>query len=153
MASNSSGLRIGIQILLGIVIIGLAYFLYVSITEPWAIEERKREMTQMTRQRMDKVRTALIRHERQQDRFPSSIDSLIIWTKQDSLLSLRTDSIFGVGFMLDSLKYSPRTGNAFEYSVNDTGRVAIYLLKDPDSNDQIGDELPDVTQINAASWE
>ena len=153
MASNSPGLRIGIQILLGIVIIALAYFLYVSITEPWAIEERKREMTELTRERMDKVHTALIRYERQQDRFPGSLDSLVMWAQQDSLISLRSDSLFGEGFVLDSLPYSPRTGSAFEYSVNDTGRVAIYLLKDPDSDDQIGSDVPDVTQINAASWE
>ena len=67
MASSSQGLKIGIQILLGLVIIALTYWLYISITEPWDAVEREREVTRMTRAQMDKVRIALIRHERQQD--------------------------------------------------------------------------------------
>jgi hypothetical protein len=41
----------------------------------------------------------------------------------------------------------------FELTVNDTARVKTYLLKDPDSDDQIGTVEPDVTRLNAASWE
>ena len=66
---------------------------------------------------------------------------------------LDLDSVFGDGFMPDSLPFSPRTGNPFEYAVNDTGRVVIYLLKDPDSDDRIGALTPDITLLNAASWE
>ena len=77
----------------------------------------------------------------------------MIWLKTDSLTVANLDSLFGASFNPDSLYYSPRTGNAFLYALNDTGRVAIYLLKDPDSDDQIGAETPDVTQLNAASWE
>ena len=58
------GLKIAIQILLGLVIVALAYWLYVSITEPWDRIEAEREVTRQTQQRMAMVRTALIRHER-----------------------------------------------------------------------------------------
>ncbi len=100
------------------------------------------------------VRTALVRHERMEDRFPRTIDSLVIWVMQDSLTMANPDSIFDIaGINVDSLVYSPRTGRKFEYSLNDTGRVAVYLLLDPDSDDRIGSATPDVTQLNAASWE
>ena len=70
-----------------------------------------------------------------------------------SLASVAGDSLFGPGFNPDSLLFSPRTGDRFVYALNDTGRVAIYLLKDPNTEDQIGSAVPDVTQLNAASWE
>ena len=153
MASSSQGLRTAIQVLLAIVILVLFYWLYVSITAPYAAVERAREITELTRDRMELVRTSLISHEREEDRFPGSLDSLVMWVRSDSFMVSNRDSLLGTSFNLDSLIYSPRTGNRFLYSVNDTGRVAIYLLKDPDSEDQIGSELPDVTQLNAASWE
>lgn len=148
----SSGLRTGLQVLLGIIIVVLGYWLYVSITEPWAVVEQERAMTEQTRERMDDVRTALIRYQRTNQRFPSSLDSLMIWVQQDSIIQANQDSLFG-DLSLDSLTFSPRTGKRFEYALNDTGRVAVYLLKDPDSEDQIGSEAPDVTLLNAASWE
>lgn len=148
----SSGLRTGLQVLLGIIIVVLGYWLYVSITEPWAVVEQERAMTEQTRERMDDVRSALIRYQRTNQRFPSSLDSLMIWVRQDSIIQANQDSLFG-GLSLDSLTFSPRTGKRFEYALNDTGRVAVYLLKDPDSEDQIGSEAPDVTLLNAASWE
>ncbi len=147
-------LKIIIQVVLGLVIVALGYWLYLSITGPWDAVEEQRAITEMTRSRMDKVRMALVRHERVEDRFPSSLDSLVIWVEQDSVIQSNPDSVFEmVGFNLDSLLFSPRTGNMWEYAVNDTGRVAIYQLKDPDSDDRIGSMNPDVTLINAASWE
>ena len=151
---GGQAVKIVIQIVLGLVIIALGYWLYISITEPWEAIERERAVTAMTRDQMDKVRIALIRHERVEDRFPGTLDSLLLWVRQDSIIQSNPDSVFGmVGFNLDSLLYSPRSGSRFLYSLNDTGRVKIYLLKDPDSDDQIGSETPDVTQLNAASWE
>ena len=66
------GLRTVIQILLGLVIIGLGYWLYVSITEPYAAIERAEEVTRQTRERMNDVRQALIRYEQREDHFPGS---------------------------------------------------------------------------------
>lgn len=147
-------LKIIIQVVLGLVIVALGYWLYLSITGPWDAIEEERAITDMTRSHMDKVRMALVRHERVEDRFPSSLDSLMIWVRQDSVIQSNPDSVFEmVGINLDSLLFSPRTGNMWEYAVNDTGRIAIYQLKDPDSEDHIGSLNPDVTLINAASWE
>jgi hypothetical protein len=153
MASSSQGIRTAVQVLLAIVIIALFYWLYVSITAPYAAVERAREVTELTRDRMELVRTSLVTYERQEDTFPSTLDSLMLWIRSDSFMVANRDSLLGRTVNYDSLFYSPRTGNRFLYSLNDTGRVAIYLLKDPDSEDQIGSELPDVTQLNAASWE
>lgn len=153
MASNSQGLRTALQMILAVIIVGLAYVLYISITEPYEAVERQKEMTLLTRQRMDQVRTGLVLYERRTDRFPSQLDSLVIWARADSFMSASSDSLFGEGFVLDSLLQSPRTGAAFTYALNDTGRVAIYLLKDPDSDDRIGSAIPDITLLNAASWE
>ena len=151
---SNRGVKIGIQLLLGILIVFLALWLVRSIRGPWQAIERAQAITQMTRDQMAHVRTALVRYEQSEDGFPSSLDSLMIWLAEDSLVQVATDSLFGVsGFALDSLIYSPRTGSEFEYAVNDTGRVAIYLLEDPDSEDYIGSSTPDVTQLNAASWE
>lgn len=153
MASSSQGIRVGIQIVLAIVIIGLAYWLYVSITEPWGVIERQQELTERTRERMDEVRTALIRFEEREDRFPYALDTLQTWVRTDSIMRAEADSLFGTGFNVDSLIYSPRTGKQFEYAVNDTARVMMYQLKDPDSDDVIGTLAPDPTELNAASWE
>jgi hypothetical protein len=154
MASDSRGLRIGIQIVLGIIIVGLAYWLYISITEPYERVERQREMTQMTRDRMELVRTALIQYERREDRFPGTLDSLVMWVKQDSFIQANRDSLFEEDFIADSLPLSPRSGEQFEYVASDTGRIDIYYLKDPNSEDYIGTTDPnDVTMLNAASWE
>jgi hypothetical protein len=152
MASSSQGLRIGIQVLLGILIVVLGYVLYVSVTEPYKVVERQREMTRLTRERMDYVRQAMIRYEVENERYPLTLDSLVMFVR-DSLSQADVDSLFGAGFNLDSLTYSPRTGKRFELSVNDTARVKTYLLEDPDSDDQIGTVAADVTRLNAASWE
>ena len=150
--ASSQGLRIAIQVLLGIAIIALVYWLYVSITAPWEAVERERAITAETRGQMNKVRLALISHERALDKFPSTLDSLVIWVRTDSATVANWDSLYGVN--PDSMLYSPRTGNRFLYTLIDTGRVAIYLLKDPDSDDQIGSTNPDdITTLNAASWE
>ena len=151
---TNQGTKIAIQVLLTIVIVALGYWLYLSITGPWKAIEMERAITENTRTQLTLVRTALVRHDRVEDRFPGTIDSLMLWVMQDSVTMANPDSVFGAeGINLDSLIYSPRTGRKFEYSLNDTGRVAVYLLMDPDSDDRIGSATPEVSQLNAASWE
>ena len=156
MASGS--LRIGIQLVLWVLIAALSYFLYLSITEPYEEIERQERLTDETRMRMDQVRQVAIHYESQYERFPLSIDSLMLFAKMDSLFTTKRDSVLGLELNLDSLIYSPRTGKMFVYSANDTSRVKTYLLEDPDLNhlgskDKIGTMLSDVTLLNAASWE
>jgi hypothetical protein len=153
MASSSGAIQTGVQVILGIVIIGLAYFLYQSITEPYDRIERKQLKTEQTRARMANIRTGLIDYERDSASYPDSLNLLLQHIRNDTLLSTRRDSVFGTSINLDSLLHSPRTGNRFQYTVSDTGRVETYLLEDPDTDDQIGTLSGDPTQANAASWE
>lgn len=95
----------------------------------------------------------MIRYEELNDRFVTTLDSLVDFVRNDSLYRMAADSIFWEGFVADSLVHSPRTGKRFVLSVNDTSRVNTYLLQDPDSDDQIGTLEPDITKLNAASWE
>jgi len=149
----NQNVKIAIQALMAVLIVVLGIWLFRSITEPWKAIERQQELTELTRQQMVQVRTALTYYEREEDRFPPSLDSLTLWLYYDSLAIANPERIFNESVVLDSLIYSPRTGSAFEYTLNDTGRVAIYLLEDPDSDDQIGSSIPDITLLNASNWE
>ncbi len=158
MASNSRNTaRSFLQVFLALVIAGLSYYLYHSITAPYDRIERQREITQMTRQRMTQIRTAMVRHNEVRDGYPQSLDSLVEFVKTDSLLVNARDSVFelaeGTEFNPDSLPFSPRTGNRFELEVNDTLETPTYVLRDPDSRDSIGTTTGDITDLNAASWE
>ncbi len=102
---------------------------------------------------MSDIRTALIRYEDLNGRFVTTLDSLVEFVKTDSLYRAAADSIFGSGFVADSVIVSPRSGKRFVLTINDTSRVKTYMLQDPDSEDHIGSLEPDVTKLNAASWE
>lgn len=151
MASRTQQIRVGLQIVLGIAIIGLSYYLYYSITEPYDRIERKQQLTEQTRARMGHIRTALIDYERDSTAFPDSLDLLLPHIERDTALSAARDTAWAVS--LDSLLYSPRSGKQFQYTLSDTGRVETYLLEDPDSDDQIGTLSGDPTMTNSASWE
>lgn len=153
MATRSAQIRIGVQIVLALLIVGLSYYLYYSITEPFDRIERQQQITEETRTRMSNIRTAIIDFERDSTSFPDSLGVLRRHIESDSILSTAQDSVFGRSINLDSLFHSPRTGKPFQYTVNDTGRVETYLLKDPDTEDQIGTLEPDPTKTHAASWE
>lgn len=153
MAKKSKGSLIAIQAGLAVVILILAYFLYDAITSPWAVIEREQAITRETRERMNDVRIALRHFEETNGRFPKTVDSLALFVRTDSILAANPDSMFGAGFRPDSFLYSARSGTMFEYILNDTSRVKIYFLKDPDSDDHIGSAEPDITQLHAASWE
>lgn len=153
MASRSTQIRIGLQVVLAAVILGLSYYLYYSITEPYDRIERQEQLTEQTRARMTHIRTALVDYERDSTTYPDSLSLLLNHIRRDSMLLAAPDSATGDTITLDSLLYSPRTGAPFQYTVNDTGRVETYLLEDPDSEDKIGTLSGDPTKTNAASWE
>jgi hypothetical protein len=144
-------MRVAIQAVLALVIVALGYFLYISITEPYEAIRIDEELTDLTRERMDRVRFTAIQYERQYDRFPSTLDSLRMFALTDSAIVATADSVYGMP--TDSIFVSPRTGAEFVYAINDTSTVAIYELRDPESDDVIGALTPDVTKLNAASWE
>jgi hypothetical protein len=145
-----------ISAVLFVVIVVLAYFLYDSIVTPYKKVLEQQAMTEAVRTRMSNVRTALNRYKNENKKFPVSLDSLVYFIKTDSATVAVADSLFQekapYEYNPDSFVVSQRTGKTFFYQVNDTLRPPIYLLKDPDSNDAIGDTLR-TTSLNAASWE
>jgi hypothetical protein len=63
------------------------------------------------------------------------------------------DSFFHGPFDPNEFLKSARSGARFHYALNDTGRVKVYYLKDPDSDDHIGSIEPDISRLHAGSWE
>ena len=155
MALKSDRLRTTLQVVLAIVIAGLAYFLYYSVTEPYEAIEREQRRGEEGRNRMVDIRTALNRYERDSTTYPDSLDQLMAHIESDTELLDNRDSLFQTSFELDSMFYSPRNGEPFIYTLSDTGQVATYLLEAPapDTTDQIGTLTGDPTRTNVASWE
>jgi len=150
-----------LSIVLGIIIIGLGYYLYHSIVDPYQEVIEREQMTEKVRYRMGSVRDALVQYERKVGNFPPSeggLDTLVQFLKTDSMMVAKGDSLFAPmnsneEYIPDSLVYSPRPPHPkFEYTLNDTLRPQIYLLKDPATEDRIG-SLENTTNLNAASWE
>jgi type II secretory pathway pseudopilin PulG len=155
---GTSGLRTIIQVVLAIAILALAFVLFRTIREPQQQFVQQQEQTRQVRERMTHLRTALTVHERRFNRYPVTLDSLVQFVRTDSIMVARRDSVFNLQpnqtLVVDSLPFSPRTGNRFIYEVNqDTTETRIYMLRDPDSNDQIGDTTPDPLRRNVATWE
>ncbi len=147
-----------ISIFLILIIIALSYVLFDSIVTPWQKEMAKRQLTEDTRFRMTLVRDGLINFQARhpEGKFPSTLDSLVIFLKTDSLMLVRGADLFSEpvrGYNPDSLIYSLRPPHEkFVYSVNDTIRPPLYLLKDPGSDDAIG-SLERITLLNAPNWQ
>jgi type II secretory pathway pseudopilin PulG len=147
-----------ITIVLGIVILGLTYWLYDSLVTPYQQVKEREAMTEQTRQRLVDVKDAIIQYQTRNETYPPTdggLDSLVNFLKSDSLMIAMGDSLFGTTFTSynpDSLVYSPRPPFAkFEYTFNDTIRPPLYLLEDPDTDDAIG-SLERTTMRNAPNW-
>ena len=154
-------MRLAIQVVLAIVIVVGAYALYRTITDPWEEYQAQEFQTELTRAQMDHIRTALIAYRDHHTSYPSTLDSLQLFIRTDSVYQGKDlNEVFpnpgGVPFNVDSLGYSPRTGRPFVYQVvgTDSTAVEIYYLQDPDvPEDFIGAQEPDPARRNAASWE
>ncbi|NNF59529.1 MAG: hypothetical protein HKN04_14935 [Rhodothermaceae bacterium] len=154
-------MRLAIQLVLAVVIAIGAYALYRTITDPWEEYQENELQTELTRARMDHIRTALIEYRSADRDYPSTLDSLVLFVRTDSAyIGEDLNEVFpmpgGRAFVPDSLPFSPRTGNPFVYQLvrDDTSGVEIYYLQDPDvPEDFIGAETPDPARRNAASWE
>ncbi|MEX0609455.1 MAG: DUF350 domain-containing protein [Balneolaceae bacterium] len=147
-----------LTLVLGLVIIGLSYWLYDSLVTPYKVVEERRAETEQVRNRMLDVKDALIQYETRNDEFPPTnggLDSLVNFLKSDSMMVAKGDTLFGRTFDVfnpDSLVFSPRPPhNKFEYALNDTLRPNIYLLEDPDTDDAVG-SLERTTMRNAPNW-
>ena len=141
-----------LSIVLLIVIIGLGFWLYTSITGPWKEVQEERRVTEQVRNHMTAINNAIRYHNEQRGRFPANTDSLIIFLETDSLFQADPNEILrNRNVNLGNLLRSPRTGSVFTYALNDTVRPPLYLLEDPDTDDRIG-TLTRVTDRGASSW-
>lgn len=156
-SAGTSGSNLAIRIVLGLAIIGLVVWLFFVTVVPAQRAEAAQRQTDLTRLRMDDVRTALIAYRDSTGRYPGSLDSLVDFARTDSVFNARIASqeerIAPVA--VDSLPYSPRSGAPFNYQVvRDTTGLEIYWLGDPDAvGDSIGSRDPNPALRNAASWE
>lgn len=146
-----------ISLVLILVIMALSYVLYDSIVTPWQAQVEKQKVTDSVRLRMTFVRDALVAYQAKDKngKFPASLDSLVNFLKTDSLMVAKGAELYaepGRTYFPDSLIFSTRPPfSKFEYTVNDTIRPPLYQLKDPNSDDVIGD-LVKITLLNAPSW-
>ena len=148
-----------ISIVLGVIIIALGFWLYESITGPYQQVLIAQERTEQVRTRMISVKDALLYYQQQKGNFPpqeGGLDTLVAFLKTDSLAIANGDSMFvqrpPLKYSPDSLILSPIAPfTRFNYAVNDTSRPPLYELRDPDSDDRIGD-LSRTTLLNASSW-
>ena len=157
----NSTTRMIVQIVLGVVILILFYILYQSITGPIQTIEREQAITEISRERMDDLRKALIAYEREYEGYPATLDSLMHVIETDSFFVAARDSIFllseeGRTLNIDSLIYSSR-GGTFDYRVghDDSTNVWTYMIRDTATGDSIGtaDPFRLSGMRNAASWE
>lgn len=148
-----------ITIVLAVVIVFLAWFLYRSIVDPYQEVIEEREMVDRERHRMELVRDVLVQYRTRKGTYPPTeggLDSLVTFLRTDPMMAERGDSLFAFRYPStyspDSLIYSPRAPyNRFEYTLNDTIRPVLYLLVNPGTNDRIGD-LERTTMLNAPNW-
>lgn len=148
-----------LTILLAVIIVGMSYFLYRSIVDPYQEVLDEREMVERERHRMERARDAIVQYNRRRGNYPPSeggLDSLVAFLKEDSLMVEEGAELFEFRppstYDPDSVIYSPRAPyNRFEYTLNDTIRPQLYLLENPGSDDKIGD-LEQTTLLNAPNW-
>jgi len=133
--------RIIVQILLGGVIVVLGYLIYSGIMKPIDFEKERKVRSDKVIERLKDIRTAQVAYKSVYQKFTGSFDTLIHFIKTDSfpveykegseddslavakgLIIRRTsyvpvlDSIFPVGYHVDSLRYIP-FGNGKEFQL------------------------------------
>ncbi len=149
-----------ISVILGIIIIGLAWFLVHSIVSPYKAVKKRKKLTSATRQNMKNLRVGIIQYKVKLGHYPPTkggLDSIESFLTSDTL-SLNLDSLMENDssahyiWNVDSLIYSPRPPHKkFKYTLNDSLDQPLYMLKDPDSDDHIG-SLTKITLSNSTSW-
>ena len=156
-STGASGSDLAIRALLGLLIIGLVVVLFFVTVVPAQRAAAAERETNLTRERMGDLRSALIAYRDSLESYPSSLDSLVLFARTDSAFNAHIegedDRLRPLN--VDSLRYSPRSGSPFRYEVvEDTSGFAIYWLGDPDvPGDSIGSRDPNPALRNAASWE
>ena len=156
-SSGASGSELAIRAILGLLIVGLVVVLFFVTVVPAQEAEARAQETALVRERLGDVRTALIAYRDSMNGYPSTLDSLTMFVRTDSAFNAQIEGqeerLRPIN--VDSLRYSPRTGNEFRYEViEDTTGLQVYWIADPDMEaDSIGARVPNPALRNAASWE
>ncbi len=147
-----------LSVVLGIVIIALSWLLYDSIVTPYQEVKQREAETEGVRHRMLTLKDALVQYESRFGHFPPTeggLDSLTSYLATDSLMIAMGDTLFRqlppLEYSAESIIIAPRSGERFLYTHVDTTRPPLYLLEDPDSDDQVG-SLSRTTMRNAPNW-
>ena len=147
-----------ISLVLGLVIIGLSYWLYDSIVTPYKVVEQRKAETQGVRNRMLTLKDALVQYDSKYGHFPPTeggLDSIVTYLQTDSIMISMGDTLFAqiapLTYSPETMIVTPRSNQRFSYTLNDTLRPPLYLLEDPDSDDAIG-SLSRTTMRNAPNW-
>jgi hypothetical protein len=144
-----------VDVLLIVVIIGLAFGLWWVIWSPGRQLAREEDMKWESRSRMSALRTAQIEYFGAKKTYAADLDSLLMFV-QDSLPRQRVDSLFTklylTKFSFDSLMHAPKSLQPYVIAVDDTSTVPRYSITDPDGYGYIG-SLTNPDEHNKASWE
>lgn len=147
-----------ISLVLGLVIVGLSYWLYDSIVTPYKVVEQRKAETERVRNRMLTLKDALVQYDSKFGHFPPTeggLDSIVTYLQTDSIMIAMGDSLFAqiapLTYSPETMILAPRSQQRFSYTFNDTLRPPLYLLEDPDSDDAIG-SLSRTTMRNAPNW-
>jgi hypothetical protein len=150
-----------IKVVLGIIIVVLAYLIYESIMQPVRFNKARDEREAQVIARLIDLRTSQQFYKREHNRFTTSFDTLINFLKKGEIPMVKmipdpndttftktisdtlgyvkvADSLFHkrINFVLDSLRYIPYAGDQqFEIAAGEIERsglkVSVYEIKAP----------------------
>jgi hypothetical protein len=152
-------MKMGINILLTLIVLGMAYYLYSSIQEPIEVTRTYKKRKDAITARLEQVRDAQMAYRDKKDNFADNFDSLIYSLKSDSIEKIKiignpddTSTVtkydttyqplwqeaYDQQFVFDSLRYIPYSGGK-EFSI-DAGmkkknkvKVKVFEVTAPDS--------------------
>lgn len=155
--ATGNGSRIAIQLGLAALVVVLAVILLRSIVLPYQAHQERLAEQELVRERMGDLRTALISYRDAYSTYPSTLDSLGLFVRQDTLFTRddSNDEERVSPFSAAEITTSPASGSPFLYEVvSDTTGVEIYWVGNPDvEEDSIGSRQVNPAYRNAASWE
>lgn len=165
-----------IHIILLLIIVGLIYLLIqIAIIEPQRAVEQEEYFKQESRLRMLNLKQAEILYKEKFGKFTNNFDSLFNFLRNDEFVQSKLDSLFKKqkfgGFVIDSLRYSPKSHVEYILQIDSvaygdsvftkSGRflridstIVIgtkYYIECPDGYGSIGD-LYNEAKLNVTSW-
>ncbi len=165
-----------IHIILVLIIVGLTYLLIqVAILEPQRVLVQEQFFKEESRIRMSNIKQLELLYKEKFGKYTDSFDSLFNLFKSTPAISEKVDSLFKPSkyglFVLDSLKWSPKSHREYILKIDSTMQVdsvftktgrflrmdttivkgEIYYVECPDGYGSIGD-LSNPAKVNSTSW-